>query len=220
MSMIVKENGGVEIPRLEEGVYTAYSNMLIDLGVQRSEKFKTDTRKFRIVWIIIGEEIDLNGEKLPRTISKEYSFSLGEKSSLRKDLQAWRGKAFTAEELQGFNLVNILNKACQLQIILEEKDGKQYNNIAGIMALPKGMSVEVPKTGIVFDTENPETWVEYEKVPKFMQEKIQQAIGISEDLKQVIADYEQFKANNEQQAENTNSVEDNEIIAPDDDLPF
>ena len=201
MSMIVKENGGAEIPMLEAGVYTAYSNALVDLGVQRSEKFQKDIRKFRIIWVICEEEVEINGEKYPRTVSKEYSFSLGEKSTLRKDLQSWRGQPFTADELTGFDLTNILNKACQLQIIVEEKDGKHFNNIAGIMALPKGTTIEVPKTGYVFDTYEQQTYTNYEKIPKFMQERIKQAIGISDELKAFIKDYDEFKVNQTNTAE-------------------
>jgi len=37
-------------------------------------------------------------------ISKRYTMSLGEQSTLRKDLESWRGKKFTPEELQGFDL--------------------------------------------------------------------------------------------------------------------
>lgn len=220
MSMIVKENGGADIPVLEAGVYTAYSTALVDLGVQRSEKFQKDTRKFRIIWTIKDEEIELNGEKYPRTISKEYSFSLGDKSTLKKDLQAWRGKPFTAEELQGFDLTTILNKACQLQIIVEEKDGKHYNNIAAIMALPKGTIVEVPKGGIVFDTYNSDTWANYENIPKFMQDRIKQAINMTEELNSFIKEYEDSKAKEQTEKENNSIVEDDGIIAPADDLPF
>ena len=100
--MIVKGNQGVDIPRLEAGVYTAYSSMLVDLGIQRSEKFNKEIRKFRIIWTVSGETIEINGEEYPRTISKEYSFSIGDKSTLRKDLEAWRGQPFTEEELKGF----------------------------------------------------------------------------------------------------------------------
>lgn len=218
MSMIVKENGGVEIPKLDAGVYTAYSSMIVDLGVQRSDKFNKDTRKFRIIWTIMNEEVEINGEKFPRTMSKEYSFSIGEKSTLRKDLQAWRGQPFTAEELGGFNLNNILNKACQLQIIVEEKNGNTYNNIAGIMALPKGTTVEVPLTGKIFDTENSETWETYKELPKFMQEKIKQSVNRLPELDEFISSYE--KTREQQESQSDASVNDNILPSTDDDLPF
>jgi len=154
MSLIVKENEKTSIPNLADGVYTAISSMIIDLGLQRNEKFDKDQRKFLMVWEIIGETITIGEETLPRIMSKEYSYSLGEKSNLKKDLEAWRGQAFTEEELKGFNLLNVINRGCQLQIINKESNGKTYNNIAGIMALAKGMQVEPLIKTTIFDTED------------------------------------------------------------------
>lgn len=219
MSFIAKDSGGVEIPKLEEGVYTAYCSMLVDLGIQENKKFNTKARKFRIVWTIFNETIEINGEEFPRTISKEYTLSLHEKSSLRKDLQAWRGKAFTEEELNGFDVCNLLNKACQLQIILQEKNGNKYNNIAGIMALPKGTTVEAPKNGKIFDTENPDTWNIYKDIPKFMQDRIKQSINKLDELEQYIKSYEEEKEENKETSINETNED---IITGDDsdDLPF
>lgn len=216
MSMIVKENGGADIPVLEAGVYTAYSIAIIDLGTQRSEKFQKDTRKFRIIWTIKDEVVKINDKEYPRTISKEYSFSLGEKSTLRKDLQAWRGQPFTAEELTGFDLNNILNKACQLQVIVEEKEGKHFNNLAAIMALPKGSIIEVPKEGFIFDTYDQSTWGNIDKTPKFMITRIKQAINIPEELLTLIKEYEDLEQQKQKEAPSTND----NILAPKDDLPF
>lgn len=171
MSMIASDNGGQSIPKLEGGVYTAVSSAIIDLGQQTSEKFGKTQRKFMMLWNVIGEEVEVNGQKLARTMSKEYSFSLNEKSTLRKDLQAWRGKVFTDEELRGFNLLNIINKPCQLQILLEEKNGKQYNNIASIMALPKGMTVNLLEDTYYFDFEDVETWRNWNKIPTWIQDR-------------------------------------------------
>ena len=211
MSMIASDNGGVSIPKLEGGVYTAISSAIIDLGLQTSEKFQKTQRKFMMIWNILGEEVEVNGEKLPRQISKEYSFSLNEKSTLRKDLQAWRGKVFTDEELQGFNLLNILNKSCQLQIILEDKNGKQYNNIAGIMSLPKGTKVEELQNTYHFDIEDESTYTNWERIPGWIQERIKKADNYCEsDLEKYVIAYE-------------NNVEevnmDNEFVTADD-LPF
>lgn len=208
MSLIAKENGGTSIPNLADGVYTAISSMIIDLGVQRNEKFDKDQRKFLMIWVVIGETITIGEDTKPRIISKEYSFSLGEKSNLRKDLEAWRGQSFTEEELQGFNIVNVLNKPCQLQIINKESNGKTFNNIAGIMALAKGMQVEPLEEIAVFDTEEPATWEVYNNLPQWIQERIKKGINLEDTgLKDYIEEYEEFK-------EKTN----NEIN--DDDLPF
>lgn len=216
MSMIAKETGNLSIEKLEAGVYRGISSMLIDLGLQESEKFEKTQRKMILVWNIVDEYIEINGEKLPRTITKEYGFSLGEKSNLRKDLQAWRGKPFTEEELQGFNLLNILNKPCQLQIILEEKNGKKYNNIASIMALGKGMQFNELEETSYLDLEEEETFVNWGSVPRWIQEKIKRAQNYtSSGLESYVADYERAM----KEAEKYGSS-DFENVEPVDDLPF
>ena len=215
MSMIASDNGGQAIEKLENGVYTAVSSAIIDLGLQRNEQFGKTQRKFMMIWNILGEDVEINGEKQPRTISKEYSFSLNEKSTLRKDLQAWRGQPFSEEELRGFNILNVLNKACQLQIILEEKNNKKYNNIAGIMSLPKGSNIQVLENFYYFDMENEETWNNFYKIPAWVQEKIKRAENLeSTGFDKYIKDYEEAVKEQEETNKNT------EIIAPDDDLPF
>lgn len=215
MSMIAKESTGVSIEKLENGVYTAISSMIIDLGKQTSEKFGKTQRKFMMIWNIIGEEVEINGNKLPRTMSKEYGYSLGEKSNLRRDLQAWRGQPFTSEELQGFNLLKILNKPCQLQIIKEEKNGNTYNNISSIMALPKGMTIGLLEETSHFDVEDVETWKNWGKIPSWIQDKIKKADNYEESgLNKFVAEYEEKLKEQEGKQE-----EQNEDI-PQDDLPF
>lgn len=217
MEFIAKSEGNSNIPKLENGVYTALSSMLIDLGFQKSVLDNNIRRKFMMVWTIIGEFIEVNKEQLPRVMSKEYTLSLNEKSNLRKDLQAWRGQAFTEEELQGFNLITVMNKPCQLQIINEEKNGKTYNNISAIMAMPKGMTVEPLQETTVFITNNPETWNNWEKIPKWIKEKIKKAEGFEKsELKQFVDEFEKMEEQNNTEVTATN----NDVIDSDDSLPF
>lgn len=215
MSMIAKESTNVSIEKLENGVYTAVSSMIIDLGLQTSEKFGKTQRKFMMIWNIVGEEVEINGKKLPRTMSKEYGYSLGEKSNLRKDLQAWRGQPFSANELQGFNLLNILNKPCQLQIIKEEKNGNTYNNISSIMALPKGMTIELLNETSHFDIEDVATWINWSKIPNWIQDKIKKADNYQESgLDKYVSEYEEtVKEQEGKQVENYENI-------PDDSLSF
>ena len=212
MSMIAKSTGSANIEKLESGVYTAVSYALIDLGLQKNEKFDKTKRKFRLIWNILDEYVEVNGEKLARTMSKEYSFSLHEKSSLRKDLQAWRNKAFTEDELNGFNLLNILNKACQLQIIKEEKNGNTYNNIVAIMALPKGTQITGLNETYYFDIENKETWTNWKKIPQWIRDTIKKAENYEESGLKVYIDA--FETEQDKQAEN------DEFFIAEDDLPF
>lgn len=178
MSMIAKDNGGISIPPLQNGVYIAICSGLIDLGIQVSEQFGTKSRKMIVQWTVLDETIEINGEKLPRVMHKQYGFSIGAKSNLRKDLESWRGRAFTDSELNGFDLKNILNVPCQMQIITKERVGKSdVNNISGIMSLPKGNSVDKlnEKDLIYFDIEDLNTYKDFERAPKWIQEVIKQA---------------------------------------------
>lgn len=214
MEFIAKSEGNTNIPKLENGVYTAISSMLIDLGGQKSLLDGNVRRKFMMIWNIVGEFIEVNNEQLPRVMSKEYTLSLNEKSNLRKDLQAWRGQAFTEEELQGFDLLSIMNKPCQLQIINEEKNGKTYNNISSIMAIPKGMEVEPLEETTIFITNNSETWTNWNKIPKWIKDKIKRMVGYEEsELKTYIDSLEKTEEENQEQ-----NIDD--VVSPDDDLPF
>lgn len=226
MSMIVKNEGNSEIKQLDPGVYTGIASAIIDIGVQENSLYGKMQRKVMIVWNIVGETVKINDEEKPRVISKEYTMSLSEKSTLRRDLQAWRGKTFTAEELQGFDLKNILNVPCQLQINQDDKNGKTYTVIAAIMAIPKGMKVEKLENTYVFDTYDTATWVNYDLIPNWVKEKIKKAMNLAEtELDMYIKDYEEQKKELEGKAiDISNTVktetEDANYSLPNDDLPF
>jgi hypothetical protein len=82
----------------------------------------------------------------PMSISKNYTLSLGEKAGLRHDLQAWRSREFTEEELKGFNLKNVLGAWCMLTVTKERgRDGKEYTNISGISPVPKALKTSLPE---------------------------------------------------------------------------
>lgn len=218
MSMIVKSNGNSEIKQLEPGVYTGIASAIIDLGIQENTLFGNKQRKAIIIWNIVGETVKVNDEILPRVMSKEYTMSLGEKSTLRKDLEAWRGRPFTAEELNGFDLKNILNVPCQLQINQQDRNGKTYVNIAAIMAIPKGMRVEPIKDVYVFDTYESETWNNYDKIPNWIKEKIKKALNLAEtQLDLHIKDYEEMKKEQEGKKEDSQNENTEDL---NNELPF
>ena len=204
MSMMVRSEGNSEIKQLEPGVYTGIATAIIDLGIQENMTYGKQQRKAIIVWNVVGETVKVNDEELPRVISKEYTMSLGEKSTLRKDLEAWRGRPFTTEELQGFDLKNILNVPCQLQINQQEKNGKTYTNIAAIMSIPKGMSVAPVDNVYIFDTYDLTTWENYDKIANWIKEKKKKAMNIDKK---------------EQEGKKQEETEE-DIEIPKDDLPF
>jgi hypothetical protein len=174
MSIIAKAESGSNFHPVPEGVHPARCFAVIDIGEQYSEKFDKKAQKIIIMWEL-PEETYTNddGEAIPRVLSKEYTLSLHEKSGLRKDLQAWRGKAFTEEELKGFDLINILGKPCQIQIIHEVKGDKTYSRIAAIMAIPKGMKVaDQVNERIYFDLSSGDL-TQMAGLPVWIQDRIQ-----------------------------------------------
>jgi len=124
------------------GNHLAVCNRLIDLGTQKVDyegQVKMQ-RKIFIGWVIPAETTE---DGRPFGIGKRYTLSMHEKSAMRKDLESWRGKKFTAEELgpQGtFNLENLIGKACFLSVVHNTRDQKTYANINAVASLPKGMT--------------------------------------------------------------------------------
>ena len=122
----------------ETGNWPATCIRIIDLGTQEREyQGKTSYRRQSlIIWEIDGQ-VDDQGQ--PITISKAYTASLGEKANLRKDLESWRGRPFTSDELAGFDVKNLLGKPCLLNLIKVQGQKGEKVVIATISALPKGM---------------------------------------------------------------------------------
>lgn len=125
------------------GAHAAVCVDVVDLGdleVSFGGKNKRQ-HKIRIVWQI--EEV--MADNRPFIVQRRYTNSLHEKASLRKDLESWRGRAFTDQELEGFDLENLLNVGCLLNVIQQVKDGSTFSNVASIMKLPKTMQAPKPR---------------------------------------------------------------------------
>lgn len=129
MSLIAKKTSSFE--PAPEGLWPAVCVDVVDLGMVEGQ-FGTK-HKCRIVWEI--SERMKSGD--PYIASKQYTVSLHEKSALHKDLKSWRGKAFTPEELAGFDVERVIGAPCQLLIAQEEKDGSVYANIQAVTKADK-----------------------------------------------------------------------------------
>lgn len=211
MSIIAKSTGEA-IERLEDGVYTAQCVGIADMGEQYSDVYAKSSRQVRLIWQIVGETYkNAEGKEIPRAFSKQYTLSLGERSKLRKDLEAWRGKPFTEEELAGFDLVNVLGKPCQLQLMNKEKNGKTFTDISAIMALPKGTTVEPLESTYVFDFEDEATYPNYLLLPEWMRKFVKASTNYAGSALEAYV-----KANELDLASDTPTTQ----AITDDDLPF
>ena len=108
----------------------------------------------RLVWQL--EEQDEDGK--PYQIKQDYTASLHEKAKLRKDLQSWRGLAFTDVELFGFDMETLVGAGCLINVIHNKgSKGGTFANVGGLMKLPKNMTKPEPRDYIrVKDRRSPE----------------------------------------------------------------
>jgi hypothetical protein len=152
MGLVVK--AGTSVPPVPEGVYQGVCYALYDLGTQFSEKWGKSAHQCLIVWELPECRLELEKDgkviDVPRAVSKKYTMSLNEKAALRKDLQSWRGRNFSEEELSGFDITRLLGVNCMIQIIHNKKDSKVFANIASITPLYRGLEAAQPENPIVF----------------------------------------------------------------------
>jgi hypothetical protein len=142
MSFIVEDKGG-NFERCPSGMHLARCYRIVDLGTQKSEYMGQvkHLHKIMLGWEIhgmddSGSQIKMNDGR-PFAIFKNYTLSWSEKASLRLDLQSWRGKPFSQEEMRRFDLKNVLGAWCMLNVIDRDgQDGKVYSNVAGITPVP------------------------------------------------------------------------------------
>lgn len=140
MSLTVAEGSG-GFKSVEPGAYVARCIRIVDIGTQKGEYLgKPITRKQIIVTWELPTELIPEGEYAgqPYVVSRFYTASLNEKATLRKDLEAWRGREFTTKELEGFDLKKIVGVPCMLSIIHNDKGKAKIN---GIMAVSKGIPI-------------------------------------------------------------------------------
>jgi hypothetical protein len=118
-----------------EGPQQAVCVDVVDLGMEEERWGEGEAKlkpKVRIMWHSV--EVDPETKK-PYSIVEKYTLSLHEKAKLRAVLESWRGKKFTDEEAEGFDLETLLGVNAYISIV----HNKQWANISAIMPLPKGM---------------------------------------------------------------------------------
>jgi hypothetical protein len=192
MSLTISETSkNTERQLPEAGATVGVLFSLVDLGTQEvtwdgETKWTPKLRlAFELPEQVIEGEVTENGKTTkvtkPMVVSIELTRSLGERATLRKHLETWRGQAFTSKELASFSLKNLLGKACLLTLVHKTSQaGRNYCAIQGIAKLPKSM--KAPAT-----TQNSQVFYEIEQgeggqfseLPEWLQEKIRSSKELS-----------------------------------------
>jgi len=84
----------------------------------------------------------------PMSISKTYTASLNENATLYKDLVTWRGKSFSKEELEGFDLDKMIGAPANLEV---EHNTNGNARIKAIFKPDEFKKTETINAGMVFD---------------------------------------------------------------------
>ena len=148
--MIITEQKteNIDFRKVEPGNYLGRLFSIVDLGTQTTEweGVAKQQRKVMVTFELHGDDkngpLEIDGK--PLVINKRYTLSLGEKATLRADLEAWRGKKLTDEELKAFDLTKLLDKWAMVNVIHNEYKGKTYPNISGLSQVPSQIK-EFPK---------------------------------------------------------------------------
>jgi len=155
MAVIARDTGGGgNFILAPEGLHICVCCDVYPLGLITTEwnGKKRTTPKIRIAWqtedTITDEEAAENGNPdiagKPYLLTKRYTLSLHENADLRKDLQRWRGKAFTPDELHGFDVERLVGVPCQINVIHNRgSNDRVYANVDGIMRAPAGTLINV-----------------------------------------------------------------------------
>lgn len=202
MGRFSSDSGGGSFTPAPVGTHVARCIKLIDLGTQHGEYMGQPTRRNQVlvIWELPDETIEFEGEQKPITTSRFYTNSLGEKANLRRDLESWRGKAFTESELDKFDLEAILGAPCLLTIVGGE-NGK--TKVATVSGLPKGMQCP-PQVNKSFTF-----WLD----ESFSEEKF---VELSDGIKKIVEKSEEFH-----DIRNSDGRPSEPYVPPsDDDVPF
>lgn len=178
MAINATKTGGASIAPVEAGTYAARCYSMVHVGTNEEEILgkKKILNKVRISWELPTEmEIfkEENGPE-PRVISEEYTLSMHEKSTLRPMLESWRGKGFTEEEAESFDVTKLIGAPCMLTIIHKKaNNGNTYAKVSGASKMPKGM--ECPPailSEFIFDYDENFSMDKADSLPDFVKDKI------------------------------------------------
>lgn len=175
--IIASSKGGTTFEPVPAGNHVARCYSMVYSGTIETEYLgeKKMQKKVHLTWELPNELMIFNQDKgeQPRVISKAFTLSLSEKSTLRPFLESWRGKQFTQSEAEGFDITNVVGKPCMLNVIHKmKKDGNLKADISALSSMPKGLTCpEQINTTVVFSVEDFDEQV-FDTFPDWLKDEI------------------------------------------------
>jgi len=207
MGLNANDKGG-DFEIASEALHEGICYGIVDIGTQYSQRYNKAVHKVVFLFELPGERVQFEKEgvklDIPMQINNFYTLSLGKKSLLRAHLEGWRGKAFTEQELENFDISKVIGAACQLQIIHQKEDDKTYANIKYIIkSINSGVSMENQR--VYYSMQ------ESQDVPENVPEWLVKKIKMSEEWRDIATDQNVHAG-----VDASNPAHEN----PDDNIPF
>jgi hypothetical protein len=180
--------GGGNFKTVPAGAHVGRCYELIDMGTQTDESGMyagKQNHKIKIGFELFGEDdegnpltIEVDGKEMPLTITKDYTVSLHEKANLRKELTAWRGKAFTEEEAKAFDVSKLIGAYAMVNVTHKTNAaGKTRANISGLSPLPSALKNSKPAAvhpNRIFNLDDPDMGM-FGTFYEYLQEQIKKS---------------------------------------------
>lgn len=146
MAIIASKTSGSTFTPHPEGQFAAVCVDVVDLGIIETTFKGVKKRKHKIdIYFFCGEWKETeDGRRFPLTVRERFTLTLSEMGNLRPFLEAWRGKRFTPEEEEGFDVEKLLHAPALITVSHNESNGNTYANVVSCTKLPKAMLHEAP----------------------------------------------------------------------------
>lgn len=167
MPVIENTQSDFQIARAEPQLGVCYAT--IDCGTQHSPNSQFGPkRELMLMWELPD---DLTTDGKPLSINKKYTFSLGEKANLYKDVKSWLGKAPEVP----FDTSTLLGRPCILNVVHNTSGEKVYANVGAITPLMKGMTAAKATNELIDFSLHPDHYREatFQKLPEWIRKKIE-----------------------------------------------
>jgi hypothetical protein len=137
MGIVAKDSGDSferELP--PAGFQDAVCSKIFDLGKQLSDYQGQQKLQHKVLFVWELAATMSTGEYAGKrfVVHREYTLSLHEKASLRKDLEGWKGKDIPEEVArQGIDLEKMLKVPCTVQINHQtSRSGNEYAKVVSV----------------------------------------------------------------------------------------
>jgi hypothetical protein len=163
--VVAKQDGNFQ-PHAE-GQHAVLCVDVVNLGVNVEQYLDNPPREVAKVALVFasGERhtVEKTGERFLALITVEMALSASDRANLRKFLESWRGKTYTAEQAEaGLPVTKLYSQPALISVEhVTTRKGRKFAKIVSIGPLPKAMPV--PDTSLLTEYQRPSFFDERKK---------------------------------------------------------